>query len=168
MGGDKGDQAAASVRTLEIVAALGIMVLGGVVIMDSLRLGMRWAEDGPQAGYFPFYIGLILVAASLVNLVRTLRDAAQARRAFVTRGQLKLVLAVLVPLIVYAALIKPLGIYLASIAFIAWFMWNLGKYSWAMIIPVAGGTMLAFFLMFEIWFKVPLPKGPIEAALGFA
>jgi len=25
-----------------------------------------------------------------------------------------------------------------------------------------------FFLMFEVWFKVPLPKGPLEAAFGFA
>lgn len=165
---DKGADAAASVRTLEITVALGILVLSAVVIWDSLRLGMRWAEDGPQAGYFPFYIGLIMALASVVNLVSTFRNATHAQTAFVTRGQLKLVLAVLVPLAIYAALIKPLGIYVASIIFIAWFMWKLGKYSWKLIVPVAFGTMIGFFLMFEIWFKVPLPKGPLEALIGFA
>ncbi|MBL8376340.1 MAG: tripartite tricarboxylate transporter TctB family protein [Burkholderiales bacterium] len=165
---DKGADAAATVRTLEIAVALGILVLSAVVIWDSLRLGMRWAEDGPQAGYFPFYIGLIMALASVVNLVRTLRNPTHAQTAFVTRGQFKLVLAVLVPLAVYAALVKPLGIYVASIVFIAWFMWKLGKYSWTMIVPVAFGTMIGFFLMFEVWFKVPLPKGPLEALIGFA
>jgi hypothetical protein len=54
-----------------------------------------------------------------------------------------------------------------SIIFIAFFMRHLGKYGWAKIAAVSVGTMTAFFLMFEIWFKVPLPKGPIEALLGF-
>jgi hypothetical protein len=33
-------------------------------------------------------------------------------------------------------------------------------------VPVSVAVNVVFFLMFEIWFKVPLPKGPLEAALG--
>jgi hypothetical protein len=50
--------------------------------------------------------------------------------------------------------------------FIAYFMRQLGKYSWLMVVSVPVGVMVAFFLTFEIWFAVPLPKGPLEAALG--
>jgi hypothetical protein len=162
------DPAAASVRTVEIVVALFVFGFGALVVIDSIRLGAKWADDGPQAGYFPFYIGLILCIASMVTLVRSVLDRQAGGKAFVSRGQLKLVMAVLMPLIAYVALIPLLGIYVASIAFIAWFMWHLGRYSWLAIVPVAIGTMLAFFLMFEMWFKVPLPKGPLEAAFGFA
>ena len=44
----------------------------------------------------------------------------------------------------------------------------LGKYAWWKIgAGVRRQRCVVFFLMFEIWFKVPLPKGPLEAALGF-
>ena len=165
---EKNDTAATSVRTMEIAVAFVILAFGVVVVVDSMRLGAKWAEDGPQAGYFPFYIGLILCLASAVTMLRSFLNRPLAQKVFVTRGQLRLVLAVLVPLVVYVSLIKLLGIYVASIGFIAWFMWKLGRYPWLKIVPVCVGTMLVFFLMFEIWFKVPLPKGPLEAVLGFA
>ena len=160
------DPAATSVRTMELVVAVFIFAFGALVVYDSMRLGAKWADDGPQAGYFPFYIGLILCVASAVTFAGALRNRALAERAFVGRGQLRLIMAVLVPLVLYVAAIKFAGIYVASIAFIGWFMRQLGRYSWLKTILVSLLTMLAFFMMFEVWFKVPLPKGPLEAALG--
>ena len=86
--------------------------------------------------------------------------------SFVSREELKKILTVLVPTIVYVSLIAYLGFYLTSTVYIAYFMWHLGKYAWIKIVPVAVGVSVAFFLIFEIWFSVPLPKGPLEAALG--
>ena len=160
------DPPATSVRTMEIAVASFVFAFGALVVYDSMRLGAKWAEDGPQAGYFPFYIGLILCVASAVTFAGALRNRALAAKAFVGRGQLRLIMSVLVPLVVYVAVIKFLGIYIASIAFIGWFMRRLGGYSWLKTIAVSLVTMLAFFMMFEVWFKVPLPKGPLEAALG--
>ncbi|NCX62813.1 MAG: tripartite tricarboxylate transporter TctB family protein, partial [Betaproteobacteria bacterium] len=74
----------------------------------------------------------------------------------------------LLPTVVYVALIQWLGIYLASSLFIAAFMWRLGGYRLILIAPVAIGVSAMFFIMFEIWFTVPLPKGPLEAMLGLA
>jgi integral membrane sensor domain MASE1 len=91
---------------------------------------------------------------------------------FVKWGQLRMILIVMVPCVIYVALIvnpvQSLGIYVASALFIAFFMRYLGKYGWAKIAAVSVGTVVVFFLMFEVWFKVPLPKGPLEAAFGFA
>jgi putative tricarboxylic transport membrane protein len=161
----------ASVRTLEIVVAVLFLVFGAIVVWDSRRLGASWGSDGPQAGYFPFYVGSLICIASLFNLARAFQMGAKGREAFVEHGQLKMILTVMIPTVIYVAMIAnpwlPLGIYLASTIFIAFFMWHLGKYSWVKIVPVSIGTMFFFFLMFEIWFKVPLPKGPLEAALGF-
>ena len=156
------------VKTAEIAVALVFLALGAVVVYDSARLGARWAEDGPQTGYFPFYVGLIICAASLVNLITALAIRPEKDSTFVGVAQLKLVLAVLIPSAVYVALIGWLGIYVASTVFIAFFMRWLGKYPWWKTVAVSVGNSVVFFLIFEIWFKIPLPKGPLENLLGIA
>jgi hypothetical protein len=159
-------RSAASVRAVELGVAAIVLLFGAVIVFDSYRLGASWGDDGPQAGYFPFYVGLLICLSSAAVLVRALRDSALAAESFVSREELKMILTVLVPTVVYVALIAFLGFYLASTVYIAYFMWHLGKYSWIKIVPVAAGVSVAFFLTFEIWFQVPLPKGPLEAALG--
>jgi putative tricarboxylic transport membrane protein len=163
---EKSDRSAASSRTLELVVAGLIFVFGAAVVFDSWRLGVSWGDDGPQSGYFPFYIGLLILISSGVALYRGLGDKKLAAKRFVSVEQLKLVLLVLVPSVIYVLFIHWVGIYFASMVFIGFFMLWLGKYSITKTLLVSVGVMAAFFLVFEIWFKVPLPKGPIEALLG--
>lgn len=156
----------ASVRAAEIGVA-GLMFVAGVVVaVDSYRLGAKWGEDGPEAGYFPFYVGLLICISCGVTLVRALGAAALAKESFVGRGQFMTILSVLIPTVVYVAAIVWLGLYLASTVYIAYFMRTLGRYSWLKTGAVAIGVSVVFFLVFETWFKVSLPKGPLEAALG--
>ncbi|MDQ3026737.1 MAG: tripartite tricarboxylate transporter TctB family protein [Pseudomonadota bacterium] len=161
-----------SVRVWEIVVAVAFLAFGGLVVWDSRRLGSQWASDGPQAGYFPFYIGSIICISAIAILIGAINSGVKGNKVFVFWGQLRMVLTVMIPSVVYVALISnpvySLGIYEASALFIAFFMRMLGKYGWAKIAAVSIGVMVAFFLMFEVWFKVPLPKGPIEALFGFA
>jgi putative tricarboxylic transport membrane protein len=131
-----------------------------------VRLGARWAEDGPQAGYFPFYIGLLVCVSAAINFAMALVNRRDAERDFVELDKLKLVLAVLVPSALYVALVSWTGIYVASALFIAFFMRWLGKYVWWKVAAVSVGTVVVFFLIFEVWFLVPLPKGPLENLLG--
>lgn len=161
-----------SVRVWEIAVAAAFLAFGSLVVWDSRRLGSQWASDGPQAGYFPFYIGSIICVSAVAILIGAINSGVKGNKAFVYWGQLKMVLTVLIPSAVYVGLISnPLysfGIYEASALFIALFMRLLGKYDWPRIAAVSVGVMVAFFLMFEVWFRVPLPKGPIEALFGFA
>jgi hypothetical protein len=154
-----------NMRMAEAVTAAGFFALGAIVVYDSLRLGIGWQDDGPKPGYFPFYIGLIICLASVINLVASVIATAKKNGAFVEVGQLKLVLSVLVPTIVYVGLIGVLGIYVASALFVALFMRWLGKYAWWKVAAVSIGNSVVFFLIFEVWFKIPLPKGPLEAWL---
>ena len=166
MNGGRDARPAFRQKSAEMAVAAFIFLLGAIVIWDSVRLGARWGDDGPQAGYFPFYIGLILCASSAVNLVLAVLNRRDQDRTFVEVGQLKLVLTVLIPSAIYVALVGWTGIYVASALFIAFFMRWLGKYPWWKVAAVSIGNSVAFFLIFEIWFKVPLPKGPLEALLG--
>jgi len=155
-----------SIRTMDIAVALVFLAAAAVVITDSVRVGIGWRElEGPSAGYFPFYIGLILAISSAVNLVRAIFDAKGATKTFTTRPALRQVLAVLIPLIVYVVAVTFIGIYIASAIYMILFMWYFGKY------PIWRGAIIGiaisavFFMMFEKWFLVPLPKGPVEAAV---
>lgn len=163
-----GGRAAFRLKSAEVAVAALFLLAGLIVIYDSVRLGYGWQEvHGPQPGYFPFYIGLFICLASLVNIARALLMKPQQNTAFVHVGQLKLVLAVLVPTVLYVAAVTWIGIYVASFLFIAFFMRWLGKYAWWKVAVVSAGAVLAFFLVFEKWFLVPLPKGPLERLLGF-
>lgn len=153
-------------RGAEIAVAALFLGAGVLVMYDSVRLGSTWGDDGPKPGYFPFYIGLIMAVAAVMNLARGFVIPADRNPPFVLAGQLKMVLTVLVPAAIYAGAIGWIGIYVSSIVFIAFFMRWLGKFAWWKVAAVSGGTAVALFLIFERWFLVPLPKGPIEALLG--
>ncbi len=162
------DRSAVKRGTLEWVTAVVMFLLGVLVIYDSVRVGIRWVEDGPQAGYFPFYIGVLLCLASLWNLMKNHLDRAKAKKSFVGRRSLVLILSMLLPTVVYVVLIGWIGFYVSSILFIGLFMVWLGKYSWARSAAVSATVIVCIYLMFEIWFRVPLPKGPLENLLGLA
>ena len=155
---------AVSNRAMEVIVAGVTFLLGALVVYDSLRLGTGWGDEGPKAGYFPFYIGLIICIGSVVNLVMGLRDKESG--SFVSKAQAADVLRVLVPMIMFAGLIGVLGMYVAGVIYIAFFMRWVGKYQWLKTVCVSVGTIVAFFVVFELWFKVPLIKGPLEALLG--
>ena len=156
-----------STRTMELVVAALFMALAGLVMADSWRIGARWAEDGPQAGYFPFRVGAIMFIVSAATFVVNLRARGTASAVFVGRTEFKQVLQVLVPTVVFVASIGLIGIYFAAAIFITFFMWWLGKYPIHKILPIAIAVPIVLFVMFEVWFLVPLPKGPIETALGY-
>ena len=154
-------------RAVDIVVALIMVGIGALVIADSLRLGAGWAEDGPQSGYFPFYIGLIIVVVSLGTIATSLFGRKQNRDAFVHSPQLRHVLRVFVPTVGFIVLVGFIGIYVASALFIGASMRWLGRFRWRVIVVVSVAVPVVLFLLFEIWFLVPLPKGPLEDFLGY-
>jgi putative tricarboxylic transport membrane protein len=154
-------------RTMEIVVAVLFLVVGGIVMMDSMRIGAGWIDpDGPQAGYFPFRMGAVMSLASLVILVQAVISGGGSK-SFVDRHALKQVLLVLLPAAVYVAAVNMIGMYVASAVFIAAFMMYMGHYKWHQSAAVGLGVAFVLFMMFEIWFLVPLPKGPLEDLLGY-
>jgi hypothetical protein len=164
---DRPTNSVVSRRTADLVVALILIGVGALVMVDSLRRGAGWAEDGPQTGYFPFYIGLLIILSSLGTIGLSVIARRQRGVPFVERQQLKDVLRVLAPTAVFVALIGFTGIYVATAVFIAAFMRWLGRFRWRVIVPVAVLVPIALFLLFEVWFLVSLPKGPIEDYLGY-
>ncbi|MCS0495240.1 tripartite tricarboxylate transporter TctB family protein [Ancylobacter sp. MQZ15Z-1] len=150
-------------RAVELGTALLTLLFGFIVVYGSLRVGAGW-DGGPQAGFFPFYVGLIIIGCSVLNLVSAYREDPVA--LFAEYSQLGQVLKVLVPSCIYVALVPALGIYVPSILLIFVFMVWLGKYGIPLSLAVAFGVPIFFYITLERWFLIPLPKGPVEALLG--
>ena len=155
-------------RWVELIVALFIVLGGAIVVKDSVRLGAKWASDGPESGYFPFLVGVALLLAGGWIVATTLANwRKQAGDVFVGWGPLRPVLTMLLPTIVYVVLIGFLGLYVASAIFIGGFMIWQGRYRLLPAASVSIGVPVVLFLLFEVWFLVPLPKGPIERLLGY-
>ncbi|MCG2592712.1 tripartite tricarboxylate transporter TctB family protein [Ramlibacter sp. XY19] len=154
---------------VEAAVALLILVLGLVVVFGSRKLGSGWTSDGPGAGYFPFYIGLILCVSALGAAYQALFGKKRNTEIFVDGEQLRRVLMVLVPALVYVLAVQFIGIYVASAIYIAGFMIVLGKFNKAKSVATAVIIAVLFFFLFEVWFKVPLAKGAFDplAFLGY-
>ena len=149
-------------NVIEAIVAFLILVMGAVVIQGSWALGSGWTSDGPGSGYFPFYIGIILCVSGLGTMVQALFGKDRNTDVFVDSDQLRRVLSVFLPALVYVFAVQFLGLYLASAIYIALFMIILGKYSPLKSVIVALVVNVLFFLMFEVWFKVPLFKGQLD------
>ena len=153
-------------RSAELGVAAFTALFALIVMAGSVQAGVGWGAEGPKAGFFPFYVGLMILASSIVNFGAAISQR-PGGELFAEWGQLGKVLAMLVPTALYVALIPWIGIYVASIILIAVFMRWLGRYGWGMVAAVSLGVPLVTFFVFERWFLLPLPKGPIEAYLGY-
>lgn len=154
-------------QAAEVIVAVAIFLVGVVMMMDGQRVGMGWASDGPQAGYFPFRTGAIICIASVVVFLRAIFSKHKNQKLFVSWGSFKQVLCVLIPAFLYVLVTQFIGIYVASAVFIGGFMRMMARFSWLKVILVSVGISAMLFYMFEVQFMVPLPKGPLESLFGY-
>jgi putative tricarboxylic transport membrane protein len=153
--------------TVDLVVALLIVAFGSLVVWGSHQLGSSWDSNGPQAGYFPFRIGLLICICGAAVFVQSVLRLGKDRAIFVSWDQLKQVMVILIPSALYVGGIQLIGLYVPSALFIGLFMKFVGRYSWLRSALVGAFVAVTAFVLFEIWFKIPLPKGPVERMLGY-
>jgi putative tricarboxylic transport membrane protein len=152
-------------RTADLAAAAVLMLVGGVVIFDALRLGIGWGSDGPRSGFFPFWLAVIMTVTCVLIILQTLRRPAGG--IFVSREALRPVLAVLAPATAMVIVMQFTGLYVAATIYMAFYMRWVGRHRWPTTIAVSVGLSVLTFVVFELWFLVPMPKGPLETWLGY-
>jgi hypothetical protein len=152
-------------RTLGVAMALATLAFGGLIVFGALEHSIGWDDRGPEPGYFPFRIGLTIIAASLVTLWQALR-AVDGGQSAITQEQAKRVTAFVLPMLGFVLIATSLGMYVATIVYLVGVMWGQGGYRLLPSFAVGFGTAISLYLMFDKWLKVPLGKGPIEAMLG--
>ena len=156
-------------RWMELVVAAFFAGIGLLVVIDSFRTGYQWSSDGPQPGYFPFYIGCTLIVGAIVVAVQTLLGWKKSENVepFVTYSQLRLMMTILIPTSLFVLGVVLIGFYVSSVLFISSFMVWQGQYSLLKSGLVGLCVSGVLFLLFDVWFLLPLPKGPLETFLGY-
>lgn len=163
---DENSPAITNNRTVEMVVMALLFGLAVVLGLDNWRTGASWDETGPQAGYFPFYLSVILGGAALYGLASVAMKRSEGLETFVTRAQLRRVLQVFVPTLLFCFAMQWLGLYVASFLLIAGFMAIIGKIAWWKSLLTAFIFVAIMFVTFDVAFDVIMPKGPLEAAFG--
>jgi hypothetical protein len=159
--------ALAQQRTVEMVT-LGV-ILGFAVLMgwDNWKTGISWEPTGPAAGYFPFWVSVILGGACLFGLATEWMKRRDPGEAFVTRNQFKRVLQMFIPTFLYVPVTQWLGLYVASFILIAGFMIVVGHIkAWKSLLTAFIFSAL-MFATFDVAFDVIMPKGPLERLFGY-
>jgi len=155
-----------SVRVVDVVVSLALLVLAITLGLDNWKTGAGWESTGPEPGYFPFYLSIILGGASLYGLAAAFLSRREASESFVTQAQLRRVMAVFVPMVLFVLATQFLGLYVASFLLIAGFMRLVGKIAWWKSLLTAFVFCAVMFVTFDVAFDVIMPKGPLESALG--
>lgn len=162
---DENSPAVVSTRAVEAFVCVLLFALAVTLGWDNWRTGIAWDSTGPEPGYFPFYLCVILGGASLYGLVVALAKG-DPGVGFVTRAQLRRVAQVFVPTLLFVLAVQYLGIYVASFLLTVGFMRFIGRIAWWKCLLTGFLFTALMFVTFDVAFDVIMPKGPLERALG--
>ena len=147
-------------QTLEISVAGLITAFAAVVIYGSLQLQTGWGSTGPEAGYFPLRLGILLLVVGLLLTVQAARNPGS--EVFATGEQLRRVLSQFVPTVALALAAPFTGFYLAAAVFLCFMARRHGGFAWSKAVGIGVLAAVVMFAVFEIWFGVQLTRGPLE------
>lgn len=155
-------------HTLEVAAAVAVIAAAGLTLYGSAGLDTGWGAGGPQSGYFPFRLGLILLVVGGLLLAQAWRERpTRSQEVFATVEQLRRSAALFVPTTLLVLAMPWLGVYVSGAVFLTAMAHRHGHFGWPRSLALGVGAMGLFFGVFELWFNVPLAKGPLETWLGY-
>ena len=157
-------------RKADAVCATLLMLIGALVCFDASKRGIfGWGASGPEAGMYPFLLGVGMILGSLVILGQTLFGERQVvpDKPFIPPGALKPVLSVGIPAAMMVLLTHFIGLYLAASLYLAVYMRWIGRHQWISVATVSILLPLAGYVLFQRWFQIPLPEGSLTSRLGF-
>ena len=152
---------------LELGFAALVFLVGLIGLRGTAELETGWESDGPQAGFFPYRVSLILMAAAALVAVNAWRAReALSRTVMVEREGGARVLRFGLPILAMVLVAQWLGLYVAMSLYLLGTIRFAGGRRWPTALAVAIGVTAVTFVVFEKWFLVPLLKGPLEVMLG--
>ncbi len=148
------------------IAAL-LVALAVLVIVDAVRLGFRWGNDGPESGFFPFWLGVVLLVCAVIELSEVLvqRHRHTPSRRLMPPGAWKPIGWVIAPAVGMVVATELVGLHLAAALYLAFYMRAVGKIRWSTTVAVAVLVPAILYVAFDRLFLVPMPQGLFGAKL---
>ncbi len=148
-------------RRADIFVGLGLMAVGLLVLGDAIRLGFGWGMSGPEAGFFPFYMGLGIVICTFFIVRRGIKIFKKEGhgKPLIVKGGLTQILWVLIPAAGMVLLSELIGLHLSTVLYLAFYMGVVGKMHWGKVILLSILVPLVVYIVFDKIFLIPLPEG---------
>jgi len=147
-------------RKADIACGLVLLVLGGLVLRESLELKIGWGLNGPEAGFSPFWLATGLVVCSAIVVIKAFLDRSpSSQRPFVRREALVPVAKAALPAFGMVALTEAIGLYPAAAIYLAVYMRWVGKHRWVTTLLLSIFLPVFSYFIFDRWFLIPMPKG---------
>jgi hypothetical protein len=148
-------------RKADIIVALGLMVVGLLALGDAVRLGFGWGMSGPESGFFPFYMGLGIIICTFFIVLRAIKIYRKegTGKPLVPEGGTTQILWVLIPAVGVVLLTELLGLHLATVLYLAFYMGVVGRIHWSKVILLSLLVPFAIYVLFDKIFLIPLPEG---------
>jgi hypothetical protein len=148
-------------RRADIYVGLFLMAVGLLVLGDAIRLGFGWGMSGPEAGFFPFYMGLGIVICTFFIVRRGIKILKKEGmgKPLIRQGGLTQILWVLIPAAGMVLLTEIIGLHLATVLYLAFYMGVVGKLHWGKVILISILVPLVVYVVFDKVFLIPLPEG---------
>jgi putative tricarboxylic transport membrane protein len=148
-------------RKADIIVALGLMVVGLLALGDAVRLGFGWGMSGPESGFFPFYMGLGIVICTFFIVLRAIKIYKKegTGKPLIPEGGTTQILWVLIPAVGVVLLTELLGLHLATVLYLAFYMGWVGKMHWSKVVVLSILVPMVIYILFDKIFLIPLPEG---------
>jgi putative tricarboxylic transport membrane protein len=148
-------------KKANLAICLLLVAVGILVVVDAVRLGFRWGDNGPESGFFPFWLGVILIACALIELRRVYVEHRKRTPAkpLMAEGAWKPIAWVLVPAVGMVLATELIGLHLAAALYLGFYMRAVGKIRWSTTVAVTILVPAALYVAFDRLFLVPMPQG---------
>ena len=148
-------------RKADIIVALGLMAVGLLALGDAVRIGFGWGMSGPKSGFFPFYMGLGIVISTFFILLKAIKIYKKEGmgKPLIAKGGLTQILWVLLPAVGVVLLTELLGLHLATVLYLGFYMGVVGRIHWGKVILLSLLVPFVIYVLFDKIFLIPLPEG---------
>ena len=154
-------------KTADIITALIIMLFGVIVAADSIRIGIGWAADGPEGGFFPFAMAVLVIGGSVLVIRQAIKGTSSVKgnKRFVEVGGMKPILIVVIPACLMILFIDVVGLYISAMIYLVGYIKWAGDHSWRTSLLVGILVPLVSYIVFEKFFLIPMPMGLFGAQI---
>src|SRR3989442_4636757 len=158
-------------RRYEVATAAMLMAIAAVAMLDTRRGALPDPTGnepgGLGSGFYPFWAAALIFVAGIAVAYRAFVVPLPAQGVFKDWSSITTVLTLILPIIIAVSLLKWIGLYVMTGAYMAYFALTIGRYKWYWALIVAVLLPAAIYAAFELGFRVPLPKSIFSSVLRF-
>lgn len=143
-------------RSVDAAASLVFLALAAGVAFEGVRLGAGWDQRGPEPGFFPFWLAILMGFGAAASFLQALRSR-RTTPFFETRQEVADLLRAGAPLAAAVIAIPWLGLYVTTFVYVWLFAWWYGEFRWWTALLSGLGFAAATYFTLTKGMRISMP-----------